>query len=184
MERKERLLYRIKEGIFDVGYIWSKETASVLKDEGVLIFFILVPLIYPILYAWCYNNEVTRDVPVAVVDQSRSQLSREFTRGVDASPDVSIKYYCNDMEEAKRLVGKQEVYGILFIPSDFSTRRSFSLLIVSPYTNLVARQAKDGLFHVGRPSCPESSLISDLESPASLSGLMTPSSATALSPGL
>ena len=91
MERKERLLYRIKEGIFDVGYIWSKETASVLKDEGVLIFFILVPLIYPILYAWCYNNEVTRDVPVAVVDQSRSQLSREFTRGVDASPDVSIK---------------------------------------------------------------------------------------------
>ena len=122
MERKERLLYRIKEGIFDVGYIWSKETASVLKDEGVLIFFILVPLIYPILYAWCYNNEVTRDVPVAVVDQSRSQLSREFTRGVDASPDVSIKYYCNDMEEAKCLVGKQEVYGILFIPADFSTR--------------------------------------------------------------
>ena len=121
MEKSERLLYRIKEGIFDVGYIWKKEMVSVLKDEGVLIFFILVPLFYPILYSWAYNNEVARDVPVAIVDQSRSSMSRQFARSYDATSDVAVKYYCNDLEEAKRLMGKQEIYGIVLIPSDFST---------------------------------------------------------------
>ncbi|MBO4658787.1 MAG: ABC transporter permease [Prevotella sp.] len=137
MEKKERLLQRIKEGIFDVGYIWRKETITVLKDEGVLIFCILVPLLYPILYSWCYNNEVVRDVPVAIVDQSHSQLSREFARGVDASPDVSVQYYCSDMEEAKRLVGKQKVYGILLVPADFSTRLNrMEQATVSVYCNM------------------------------------------------
>ena len=121
MEKSERLLYRIKEGIFDVGYIWKKEMVSVLRDEGVLIFFILVPLFYPILYSWAYNNEVARDVPVAIVDQSRSSMSRQFVRSYDATSDVAVKYYCNDLEEAKRLMGKQEIYGIVLIPSDFST---------------------------------------------------------------
>ena len=121
MEKSERLLYRIKEGIFDVGYIWKKEMVSVLRDEGVLIFFILVPLFYPILYSWAYNNEVARDVPVAIVDQSRSSMSRQFARSYDATSDVAVKYYCNDLEEAKRLMGKQEIYGIVLIPSDFST---------------------------------------------------------------
>lgn len=49
-------------------YIWWLETKSTVKDEGVLIFFLLVPLAYPLLYSWIYNNEVVREVPVAVVD--------------------------------------------------------------------------------------------------------------------
>lgn len=55
---------------------------NTIKDEGVLIFFILVPLGYPLLYSWIYNNEVVRDVPVAIVDMSHSQESRKFIREV------------------------------------------------------------------------------------------------------
>ena len=68
--------------------------------------------------------------------------------------------------------------------SAFSTLRSFSSLTISPYTNLVARQAKEGLFQVGSPSPCEISLICAFVSPASRRGLMTPSSAMARSPGL
>ena len=49
-------------------YIWRQEMMQVFRDEGVLIFFIIVPLIYPLLYSWIYNNETVRDVPVVVVD--------------------------------------------------------------------------------------------------------------------
>ncbi len=122
MEKKERLLHRIREGIFDLGYVWKKEMVSVIKDEGVLIFFIIVPIVYPLLYSWCYNNEVVREVPVAMVDQSHSSMSRQFIRNYDSAPDVMVKYYCNDLEEAKKLMGKHAVFGIVYIPSDFSTR--------------------------------------------------------------
>jgi ABC-2 type transport system permease protein len=107
--------------IEDCCYIWAQEMKQVLRDEGVLIFFIIVPLVYPLLYSWIYNNEVVREVPVAVVDESHTSLSREFIRKCDASPDVSIKLYATDLDEAKSLVSRQIVKGIYLIPSDFAT---------------------------------------------------------------
>lgn len=100
-------------------YIWWLETKSTIKDEGVLIFFLLVPLAYPLLYSWIYNNEVVREVPVAIVDQSHSAASREFIRNFDAAPDVHAAYYCNSLQEAQALVGEQAVRGVLYFPSDF-----------------------------------------------------------------
>lgn len=58
-------------------------------------------------------------MPIAVVDNSHCQSSREFVRHVDASPDVSVAAYCNNLEEASRLVSRQEVYGIILLPEDF-----------------------------------------------------------------
>ena len=92
------------------------------KDEGVLIFFIIVPIIYPLLYSWIYNNEVVREVPVVVVDDSHSGLSRELVRKLDASADVKILCHAADMDEAKSLVSRQLAKGIYYIPSDFATR--------------------------------------------------------------
>ena len=95
---------------------------QVFKDEGVLIFFIIVPIIYPLLYSWIYNNEVVREVPVVVVDDSHSNLSRELVRKLDASADVKILCHAADMDEAKSLVSRQLAKGIYYIPSDFATR--------------------------------------------------------------
>ena len=102
--------------------IWADEMKMTIKDEGVLIFFIIVPLLYPLLYAWIYNNEVVREVPIAVVDQSHSHESREFCRMVNASPDVNVAYHCNNLEEAKELVGRQKTYGALLFPSDYAAK--------------------------------------------------------------
>ncbi|MGP1350714.1 MAG: ABC transporter permease [Hoylesella marshii] len=119
---KDGLLYKIKEGIHDMGYIWMQEIRLTVKDEGVLIFFILVPFLYPLLYSWIYNNETVREVPVAVVDLSHSKASREFIQRYDASPDVQVVAYCNSLDEARTLVGKQTVRGILLFPTDFSVQ--------------------------------------------------------------
>ena len=113
------IFHSIYKGIQDACYIWKKEMEQVVKDEGVLIFFIVVPLVYPLLYSWIYNNEVVHEVPVCVVDQSHSQLSRDFIRKCDASPDVQVKYYAQDLDEAKSLVSRQLVKGIYLIPSSF-----------------------------------------------------------------
>ncbi len=98
------------------------ELKAVLRDQGVLMFLILVPLAYPLLYSWIYNNEVVREVPVAVVDMSHSQLSRQFTRMLDASPDVNATVKAKSLAEAKEMVGRQQVYGIVYFPEDFQLR--------------------------------------------------------------
>ena len=119
---KETLLHRIREGIKDMCYIWAKEMRRSFTDEGVLIFFILVPILYPLLYSWAYSNEVVREVPVAVVDLSHSHQSRQFIRQFDASPETKVAYFCTSLEEARALVGKQIVHGVLYFPTDFQTR--------------------------------------------------------------
>ena len=89
-------------------------------DEGVLIFFIIVPLVYPLLYSWIYNNETVHDVPVAVVDMSHSQESRAFLHKWNATPDITITHYCTSMAEAEQLLRAQKIHGIIYFPSDYA----------------------------------------------------------------
>ncbi|MCF2593567.1 ABC transporter permease [Bacteroides caecigallinarum] len=110
----------VRQGFSSLFHICAKELKNVFKDQGVLIFFILVPLAYPLVYAFIYTEEVVRDVPAAVVDNSRSSMSREFIRMVDATPDVRIQSYCADMEEAQNLIKEGRVYGIIYIPEEFA----------------------------------------------------------------
>ena len=42
----------------------------IIKDEGVVLFFIFLPIGYPLIYSWIYNNEVAREVPVVLIDKS------------------------------------------------------------------------------------------------------------------
>lgn len=102
--------------------IWLKELRYVLTDEGMLLFLLLLPVAYPIAYSWIYNNEVVREVPVAVVDRSGSHTSREFARLYDASPGVRVAWRANDMTEAERMVAAGEAYGVVYFPADFERR--------------------------------------------------------------
>ena len=111
---------KVVEGFRDVFYIWKQEFRTTFRDQGVLIFFVLVPLIYPLIYGFIYTNETIHEVPAAVVDNSRSALSREYLRKVDAGSEVHIVAYCNDMEEARLMMKERNAYGIIYIPSDFS----------------------------------------------------------------
>ncbi len=93
---------------------------NVFRDEGVMIFFFLVPFVYPLLYSFIYNNEVVHEAKMVVVDQSDSYLSREFTRRVNATPDVEVVGLCADMAEAKAMLDEKRAYGILLFSPDFS----------------------------------------------------------------
>ncbi len=111
---------KLTQGLHDMFHIWKEELRATYRDQGVLIFFILVPLAYPLIYGFIYTNETLRDVPAAVVDDSHTTLSRRYLRMVDATPDVRIAAYCADMEEAKQLMRERKAYGIVHIPSTFS----------------------------------------------------------------
>lgn len=108
------------KSISNIMQIWYNELTTIMGDKGILIFIIFVPLAYPLLYSYIYTNEVVREVPVAVVDDSNSPKSREFIRKIDASPDVHVYADCTDMAEAEELLKRQDVYGIIRIPSTFN----------------------------------------------------------------
>ena len=135
--RLDSLLQYIKTSLLDTLYIWGREMRTSVKDEGVLIFCILVPLLYPLIYSWVYNNEVVREVPVAVIDHAHSATSRRFIRSLNAGPNVRVAYHCNTLDEARELTGRQQIYGTIYFPEDFD-RRLFrgEQAVVSVYADM------------------------------------------------
>lgn len=113
------------------------ELLGLFKDQGVLIFCLLVPLGYPLLYAFIYTNEVVHEVPVAVVDDCRSAQSRDYLRRLDATAEVKIISHCANMTEAEALIRQREAYGAVYIPRDFSRRLARGEQVaVSAYADL------------------------------------------------
>ncbi len=106
--------------ISSVGRAFAREWSLVLKDIGVLLFFLALPLLYPIAYTLIYNPEVVDRLPVAVVDNSRTAKSREFIRQASAAPAISIYGYADDLAEARRWVHGGDVYGVIVIPRDYA----------------------------------------------------------------
>lgn len=100
--------------------ICYNEFKEIFGDLGIVIFVIILPLAYPLLYAYIYDNEVVREVPVVVVDDSQTSLSRDFLRRCDASPDIKIISHATGMEHAKTFLQSMDAYGIIRIPREFS----------------------------------------------------------------
>jgi len=117
-------LYQLILNIKDTFIIFTKEFRSVFSDRGVVILFFLASIIYPLLYCSLYRNETLEDVPIAVVDGSRSLRSTELLRNIDATPDVKIVSTYATIGEAKIAFDKQEVHGLIYIPADFNKKLS------------------------------------------------------------
>ena len=105
-----------------LGRVFRRELRHIIKDPGVLLFFIALPLAYPVVYTLIYNPEVVRKLPVAVVDESMTAASRDFVRKASASPSIDIYAYCPNMADAKALMAEGKVFGIMKIPGNYAKK--------------------------------------------------------------
>lgn len=102
--------------------VWRREFSHVFRDQGVMLFFLALPTIYPLVYALIYNPELIRDVAVVVVDNSRTAESRHLVRMLDATEPVGIVGYAANKAEAKRAMHEKKCYGVVEIPADYARR--------------------------------------------------------------
>ena len=110
----------IREAFTNMLRIWIREYQLIFSDVGVMVLIFAVPLLYPLLYSFIYYPEVVRELPIAVVDLSHSADSRQFTRDLDASPDLMVTTTCISMTDAISMFKNRDVRGIVQIPESFS----------------------------------------------------------------
>ena len=102
-----------------MGRVFRREFRLVTKDVGVLLFFVFLPLVYPVIYTIIYNPEVVRQIRIAVVDESMSAASRDLIRKVSAQPAFDIYAIEPNMTDARRLMAEGKVFGIMQITPDY-----------------------------------------------------------------
>ena len=95
---------------------------TIFHDEGVILIMIAAPIIYATIYSLTYGTQVLRDIPIGVIDNSHTHLSRSLIEKMDAGANIYVAYEPCDMEEAKRLFHNRQIYGIVYIPSNFANQ--------------------------------------------------------------
>lgn len=112
----------IKDGFDAMLYTWYWEYKNIFSDAGVLSLFVLAHLVYPILYPVPFykGHEVVREVPVAVVDDDKSVLSRQFVRMCDVNENIKVAVHHASLEEAQKDFFANRINGIIVVPQGFS----------------------------------------------------------------
>jgi len=116
MKNKIKTYYKTKISFWNTV---STELDTIYKDKAVLAVFFSVCFVILVLYTAIYSKQIIREVPVAVVNEDASKLSRDFISMLDASPGIKTLPNYSDLEEAKLAYYAKNVMGIIIIPKDF-----------------------------------------------------------------
>ena len=94
------------------------ELKAILSSFSILTIIIGGNILYAFFYPSPYLNDIVVKQKIAVVDDDRTNLSREFIFAANASPKIDI-IYNTTMQDAMNLITTQEIHGILHIPNGF-----------------------------------------------------------------
>jgi ABC-2 type transport system permease protein len=116
-KREPEPTLRIRYGR-SVAIAMDNEVQRILGDRGVLGLIVLAPLAYGALYPQPYLGQVLRSIPIAVVDQDRTELSRDLVQALDSDEALKVAVRTDTLADAQAALDNHDVFAILAIPKD------------------------------------------------------------------
>ncbi len=97
-----------------------REAAWLRHNPWDLAMISWVPLLAVALLWWIFSAGLPTLLPIGVLDEDHSALSRQVVRFLDATPGLRVARTYSDTAEATRALRRTEVYAVVSIPRDFS----------------------------------------------------------------
>jgi ABC-2 type transport system permease protein len=101
-----------------IGGAFKAEWRRLLGTRGAFSLLFLAPLIYGIYYPQPYLNQILRKLPIAVVDNDQSDLSRQIVETLDASGALSVAVRTHTLAEARSAINRGQAFAAVEIPPD------------------------------------------------------------------
>lgn len=98
------------------------EFRTIFADEGAMLILVFAILIYATVYSLAYGSQVLRNVPIGVVDESKTSASRALIETFNAGPNTYVAYEPASMAEADEMFFARKIYGIVYIPADYEKK--------------------------------------------------------------
>ena len=103
---------------FGVAGAFRAEWRRVLSDRRYLHLFVVAPVFYAFFYPQPYLGQIVRNIPIAVVDQDGTELSRGLIQALAAHGNLSIALHAASYREAEEAVFARRAFGVVGIPPD------------------------------------------------------------------
>ena len=132
--------------------VW-KEILQLRRDRLTLVMIIGIPLLQITIYGFL-NNDV-KHLPTIVLDESRSQESRDFIQAMEATQYFDITADAKTEGEVKKLIDQGKAQVAIWFPPDYarmirSGQTAQALVIVDASNATVAASAMSVAFGVGQ----------------------------------
>jgi len=101
-----------------IGGAFAGEWRRVLGNRGAFILLVVAPLVYGVYYPQPYLNQILRKIPIGVVDNDLSDLSRRIVQTLDASGAVQVVARAETLAEARAALDRGEAFAVVGIPPE------------------------------------------------------------------
>jgi len=101
--------------------IFIKELTQLKRDRMTFGMIVMIPLIQLLLFGYAINTNI-RHIPVGVVDNSKTGLSRILIQTISATQVVKFTQHYSTEQQAVAAITREEVRAVLIIPNDVSNR--------------------------------------------------------------
>ena len=99
-----------------IGGSFVTEWRRVLALRGAFLMLVVAPVVYGLYYPQPYLNQILRKIPIAVVDNDLSELSRRIVETLDASGVISVVARADSLSQARAALDRGEAFAVVGIP--------------------------------------------------------------------
>ena len=92
-------------------------TGASLAERGAFGLIVMAPIIYGAFYPQPYLGQLVRAIPIAVVDDDSSEVSRRLVQALNAHEAVRVVARPTTLAEAQAALARREVFAIVDIPA-------------------------------------------------------------------
>ena len=99
--------------------VLQRELVRMTHQPMYLTLMLVLPLLSFAFFALLFNQGVARDIPIAILDEDHTTLSRKVAQMIDDTPTAMVAYDIQDIDEGERLMREGRVMAIVQIPAFF-----------------------------------------------------------------
>jgi len=104
-----------------ISAIIKKETRQLRRDKRLLAVIFFFPVLLLIMFGYAVNFDV-KNVKIAIYDQDRSELSRDFINSLSNSEYFKITGFISNNNEINKFLDQKYAVCVVVIPDDFSKK--------------------------------------------------------------
>ena len=99
--------------------LWSvmkRECRRLVSRPLYLFCMVVAPLFCYVFFTTLMDSGLPQDMPVGIVDQDQTSMTRQLTRTLDAFQQSKVVARYASFDEARRAMQRNEIYGFYYIP--------------------------------------------------------------------
>jgi len=99
--------------------VFWRETEIIRHDRNIIIVLLLAPVVYAFFLGTIFTNKTETNVPIVIVDNDRTVISRSLIRSLDSHQLLQVTETATDFESAKADIIESRAQAVVYIPRNF-----------------------------------------------------------------